>query len=385
MKMMLVVARLNIGGVALNVMALAEALQALPDCQVILVHGQIGPTEGDMSYLAAGAHYERLELASLGRELSPLRDLATLWELWRLMRRVRPEVVHTHTAKAGWVGRWAAVLAGVPVRVHTFHGHVFSGYFSPAKTRLFLWLERIAARLSSRIITLSDSLKAELASTYHITRPDQIEVLPLGLNLGPLHQNPSPQGHLRARYGLGPEHILIGVVGRLVPVKNHALFLQAAQMSLPQHPLWRFFLVGDGELRPALETQIEALVLGGRAFITGWESDLGPVYGDLDLVTISSDNEGTPVSLIEALAAGVPVVGTDVGGVGDVLGPELAAYVIPPSDAKAMLAAWEAALQTPPSVLESAGARIMATYDIQASARAHLQLYKQLFQKGRLR
>jgi len=371
MKIMMVVARLNIGGVALNVIHMIDALQKMPDCEVLLVNGIIGQQEGDMQYLAERYKLQQVVLPSLGRELSPLRDLYTLWQLWRLMRRYRPDVVHTHTAKAGWVGRWAAFLAGVRGRVHTFHGHVFSGYFSPRKTALFLLLERIAARLSTRIITLSDTLREELAVVYHVAPVHKIAVIPLGLDLQPFANIQKITG----------ENPVIGVVGRLVPIKNHALFLDAAALLHAQHPAVRFLIIGDGELRAELAQRIEALGLADVVQIVGWVQDVVTTFAALDLVTITSDNEGTPVSLLEALAAGIPVVSTDVGGVRDLFGAELAAQLVPPRDAVALCAAWQRTLATPPD-LTAVRQRILATYAIQAIAAHHMDLYKTLLTEG---
>jgi glycosyltransferase involved in cell wall biosynthesis len=377
MKVMMVVARLNIGGVALNVIQMVDALSRLPDVEVILVNGRIGEQEGNMQYLTDQYDIQQIVLPSLGRELSPLRDLQTIWSLWRLIRHYRPDVVHTHTAKAGWVGRWAAWLARVPVRVHTFHGHVFRGYFSPGKTALFLRLEQIAARLSTRIITLSETLRSELADIYHVTDRDHIEVIPLGLALQPFADRVRHQGTLRKAFHLPPDCPLIGVIGRLVPIKNHRLFLDAAQLLHQQRPDVRFVIIGDGELRQDLEGEITTRGLSGIVVITGWVEDIIGAYNDLDLVTITSDNEGTPVSLIEAIAAKIPVVSTDVGGVRDLFGEDLAAQSVPSGDAQALCVAWLGTLDHPPQ-MEDAQNRILSRYDIQHIAAQHAALYRRL-------
>lgn len=374
MKIMLVVARLNVGGVALNVIQMAEALQALPDCDVLLVNGQIGEQEGDMQYLADAAGIPQVVVPSLGRELSPWRDVRTLWTLWRLMRRYQPDVVHTHTAKAGFVGRVAAWLARVPVRVHTFHGHVFSGYFSPRKTQFFLWLERLSATISTRILTLSDALKTELSQTYRVAPPNKLVVIPLGLQL---HNSSTPLTDFRQQWQLPSDAPMIAVVGRLVPIKNHDLFLRAAQMVHQQRPDVHFVIVGDGEMRPHIERQIAALQLADVVTITGWVSEISAVYQMVDVVTITSDNEGTPVSLIEAIAQQVPVVSTDVGGVRDLFAPDLFGQLVPPQDAQALADQWLATLDSPPD-MSAAQQRILATYDIQPVAQQHLRLYRQL-------
>jgi len=297
-----------------------------------------------MAYLAEAHGVTPVLVAELGRELSPLRDLVTLLKLWRLMRRLRPDVVHTHTAKAGFVGRWAAWLARVPVRVHTFHGHVLHGYFGPRKTALFRWLERLTARLTDRLITISPALRDELAQTYRIAPAEKFVVVPLGLDLEPYVSAPRRTGAFRTEWGIPPDAPLVGIVGRLVPIKNHALFLQAARRVREQVPGARFAIVGDGELRAALEAQADAPGLAGAVTFTGFLRDLRPVYSDLDLLVIASDNEGTPVSIIEALAAGVPVVSTAVGGVPDLLEGGRYGALVPPGDADALAGAMITAL-----------------------------------------
>lgn len=316
-KIMQIIARLNIGGPAVHVILLAEHFKA-PAYESLLVCGQIDPTEGDMRYLADAKGIQPVIIPQLGRNISFLRDGYTIWQLYRLIRQHRPDIVHTHTAKAGFVGRLAAWLAGVPVRLHTFHGHVFHGYFGKRKTQLFLALERLCARLSTRIITISPTLRDELADTYRIAPRHKFAVLPLGMDLEPLSQTDSPS-NFRESYHLPSAKKLIGIVGRLVPIKNHELFLRVASHILTQRSDLHFVIVGDGETRPAMEQLANALGITQNVSFLGWIQDLRPVLQELDVMALTSHNEGTPVSLIEAMAAGVPIVATAVGGVADVL------------------------------------------------------------------
>jgi glycosyltransferase involved in cell wall biosynthesis len=377
MKIMLVVARLNVGGVALNVVQLAEHLRRMPDVEVLLVNGLVGEQEGDMQYLVDATPLRQVVIPTLGRELSPLRDVVTLWQLWRLMRQFRPDVVHTHTAKAGFVGRWAAWLARVPMRVHTFHGHVFHGYFGPGKTRLFLWLERLTARISTRIITLSQSLMRELAEDYRIAEVGRFEIIPQGLDLTRFAEADRTMGTLRASLGLSADLPIIAVIGRLVPIKNHRLFVEAAALLHEQRPDVRFVIVGDGELRAAIEADIAARNLTDVILMAGWARDILAVVVDCDVVTITSDNEGTPVSLIEAIAANVPVVSTNVGGVHDLLGADLPGQLVPPGDAQALCDTWRISLDSPPD-LRALRAHILETYTIERTAAHHLKLFRAL-------
>jgi glycosyltransferase involved in cell wall biosynthesis len=351
-RIMNVIARLNVGGPAVAVTHLTERLGA-PDYQSILVCGTIEPGEGDMTYYAKERGIEPIVIPELGRSLNPIRDIRTLWKVYQLIRKEKPDVVHTHAAKAGFVGRVAAWLAGVPVIVHTFHGHVFRGYFGPNKTRFFIILERITARMSDTVITLSDGLRRELAEEYHITRKGHITVLPLGLDLGVFTQTPRKSGVFRKTYNIPTDVPLVGIVGRITPIKNHALFLKAAVEIRKQKSNACFVIVGDGEIRAEIEALVDQLGLREAVIFTGWQKDVAHIYSDLDVLVISSVNEGTPVTVIEALAAGCPVVATAVGGVPDLLDHGKLGKLVndqtPESLAKAILET----LATPPDGAEA--------------------------------
>ncbi len=317
-RIMNLIARLNVGGPAVAVTHLTERM-GVPDYESFLVCGTIEPGEGDMTYYAVERGIEPIIIPELGRSLNPVRDIRTLWKVYQLIKEMKPDVVHTHAAKAGFVGRLAAWMAGVPVIVHTFHGHVFRGYFSPTKTQFFILLERMAARMSDAIITLSDGLRRELAEEYHIARKGRITVLPLGLDLGEFTKVGRKSGLFRKEHDIPADAPLIGIVGRITPIKNHRLFLMAAAEIRKQLPTARFVIVGDGEIRTEIEALVDELGLRQAVIFTGWQKDLAYIYSGLDVLVISSVNEGTPVTVIEALAAGCPVVATAVGGVPDLL------------------------------------------------------------------
>jgi glycosyltransferase involved in cell wall biosynthesis len=377
-----VLARLNVGGPAIHVSLITEHL-APPEYASTLVTGTVGGAEGDMSYYAAEHGVTPIILPTLGRELHPLRDLRTIWQLYRLLRRIRPDIVATHTAKAGFVGRVAARLAGVPVVVHTFHGHVFHGYFSPAKTRLFLLLERLAARLSDTIITLTPGQRRELAEVYRIAPERKFTIMAYGLDLSAFAQARRRQGDFRRQWAVADTAPLVTIVGRLAPVKNHALFLQAARRVVDDLPAARFAIVGDGELRAELEAQVDALGLREAVFFTGWQKAVAPVLADSDVLVISSVNEGTPFTVIEAMAAGCPVVSTAVGGVPDFLNHGELGALVPSGDADALAAAIVRTLRQPPDA-EALRATIVARYGIGRLAADLDALYRALLaQKGR--
>jgi len=341
---MRIVARLNVGGPATHVTLLNEGLTRL-GMKCLLVTGMEGAREGSMKDLVTARQLSMEIIPELGREINPRHDMTTLFKLYRLMRRWQPDIVHTHTAKAGFVGRVAARLAGVPLVLHTFHGHVFHGYFGAAKTRLFIELEKFCARIGDRLITISPHLRQEIAS-YGIADAAQIEVIPLGLELEVMKCLPT-RGLLRTQLNLTESVGLIAAVGRLVPIKNIHLFLDAAAIAHQQNPQIRFALIGDGELRQELEAYAQKLALDDVVIFTGWRRDLPQIYADLDGVVISSNNEGTPASLIEAMAAGCPVISTRVGGVPDIITDGQTGRIVPPQNAEALAKAMLSIFQSP--------------------------------------
>jgi glycosyltransferase involved in cell wall biosynthesis len=333
-----VIARLNIGGPAIHTVLLTAGLND-GRFRSTLVTGMPGKEEGDMTYLARERQVEPTVIPEIGRELSWRDDLVGLIKLVRLMRGLRPQIVHTHTAKAGAIGRVAALLAGVPIRVHTFHGHVFRGYFGALKSEAFLWIERILAWGTDRIVAISERQKQDLCRVFRVAPEPRCTVIPLGFDLGLFTRADDRRGTLHRELGLAAGRPLVGIVGRLVPIKNHGLFLRAARRVVEARPDAAFVIVGDGELRGALEQDARALGLAEHVRFLGWRRDLDVVYADLDVVALSSINEGTPVALIEAMAAGRAVVATEVGGVGDVVEDGETGILVPSEDEEGLAAA----------------------------------------------
>jgi len=370
--------RLNIGGPSLHVILLSEGLVAR-GYETRLVVGEESPREGNFLDLAA-AKGDRVEkLAALGREIRPASDLAVLWRLMRLMRSFRPQIVHTHTAKAGFVGRVAARLAGVPVVVHTFHGHVLHGYFGPTKTALFRFLERGAGRMSDALVAVSDGVKRDLVA-HGVAPAERIRVIPLGLELVPLAE-PLPRGALRRAAGFADAAPLVGLVGRLVPIKDVPTFLGAAARIGERRPDVRFAIVGDGEERGRIELERERLGLTNTVALPGWKRDMRDVYGDLGVVVNCSLNEGTPVALIEALAAGRPVVATRVGGTPDLLAGGAHGLLVPPRDPDALAAAILDVLDRPDAARQrtQAGQRhVLASHSVERLVADIDALYREL-------
>jgi glycosyltransferase involved in cell wall biosynthesis len=294
-------------------------------------------------------------MAGLGREIAPLRDLVALAGLVRLMRAWRPAIVHTHTAKAGLLGRVAARVARVPVRVHTFHGHVLRGYFGTVRTHAFRRLEARLATSTHALVAVSAAVKRDLIE-LGVADAARIRVIPLGLELEPLARGPLPRGALRGEAQFAPTAPLIGCVGRLAPIKDLSTFLEAAARVHAARPDARFALVGDGQERALLERRCTDLGLSGVVCFHGWKHDMEQVYGDLDVVVNSSRNEGTPVALIEALAAGRPVVATRVGGTPDLLAGGRHGQLVPAGDPDALARAILGVLDDPRSAWACAAA-----------------------------
>jgi glycosyltransferase involved in cell wall biosynthesis len=332
-----VITRLNIGGPAIHAILLTEALNDATFSST-LVTGTTAAHEGDFLQLAVARGVRPVVLPELGREVNPTDDLLALAKTVRLFRALRPDVVHTHMAKAGTIGRLAARLCGVPVVVHTYHGHVFHGYFGPTQTRVFVAIERALARLTTRIVVVGERQRDEIAG-YGVAPSAKLLPIPLGLELGRFLDAERHRGELRRELGLGPAVPLVGIVARLVPIKAHEDFLRAAATIHGVLPEARFLVVGDGERRAGLERLADELGLRDAVRFLGWRQDLPRVYADLDVVALASRNEGSPVALIEALAAARPVVATAVGGVPEVVLDGETGLLAPPGQPAALAAA----------------------------------------------
>jgi len=339
-KILRIIARLNVGGPAIQAISLNRELNN-DEFESTLVYGTVSEGEEDITKFP-GMQVERgILLPGLGRELHPLKDISTLLALIRIIRRERPDIIHTHTAKAGAVGRVAGVLCGVPILIHTFHGHVFHGYFSPMKTSVFKFIEKILAAFTTRIITISPAQKEEIQSLLGLSEK-KFAVIPLGFNLDKFEKcKELSSGEFRKAINAGPEDVVIAIVGRIVPIKNHALFLKVARLLLEKHNNLRFAIVGGGELQEQIEALARQLGISDRVVFAGWWSEIEKVYADTDITVLTSDNEGTPVCLIESLSAGVPVVSTDVGGVRDVVKDGETGFLVPKGAAAAFAAAVE--------------------------------------------
>ncbi len=339
LRVLQVIGRLNMGGPA-HIAALLSGRRFYPDrYETLLVHGSLAPGEESLAELAEEQGATMGRLPELQQPVNPLRDAQALRKLARLVRSFRPHVVHTHTAKAGFIGRQAALAVRPrPAVVHTYHGHVLEGYFGTAKSRLYLEMERALARVSDCLIGVSQATVDDLVRLGVAPR-SKFRVLPLGLPLRELTLlSPPMRAGAREALELEDEDVLLVFVGRIVPIKRLDLLLRALARAREADPRLQLMIVGDGEERPQLERQAAELGIAGQVHFLGYRRELRPVFAAADLAVLSSDNEGTPVSLIEAAAAGLPAVATDVGGVREVVGEDTG-ILVPPDDAAALAAA----------------------------------------------
>jgi glycosyltransferase involved in cell wall biosynthesis len=384
---MRIITRLNIGGPSIQAARLTSALDD-HGFTTTLIHGRLGDGEGDMSYLIAPGS-RAIYLDSLRRPLSPLADLGTLLRLYRELKQVRPQIVHTHMAKAGLLGRVAAaaynMTRGAAPRaavIHTYHGHVLEGYFSPLMTRLFIALERMLARVSDVIVAISPAIERELRDGFRIGRAAQYRVVPLGFDLSEFAAiDEAVRADARKRLEVAANAEVVSSVGRLTAIKQHRLFLEAIAAASRARPRLLALVAGDGELRDELETYARKLGINDRVRFLGWRRDLSAIYGATDVFMLTSRNEGTPVALIEAMASGVPGVSTDVGGVRDVIdSPDVGARV-PDGDA-AGLAAHIVRYLADPDLRRRTGERaragVLDRYSLDRLVRDIVALYSEL-------
>jgi glycosyltransferase involved in cell wall biosynthesis len=324
-KILRVVSRLNIGGPSIHCAILTKGLSKT-HFNVKLLIGKISPYEGDMSYLINGADSFLLKVPELQREINIISDISAFYKIIKIIFKEHPDIVHTHLAKAGAISRAAVFIHNLVSHkkiktVHTFHGNVLDGYFTPQATSIFIGIEKVLAKLTDAIIAISQTQKWELTEKFKIADKDKVHIINLGFDLTRFTKN-NGQKKLRSQLGVENRTLLIGIVGRLVPIKNHILFLDSAKLILKNNPEKNilFLVIGDGELREHLELYVKKIDIEDYVVFYGWENEIEDIYAGLDMLLLTSNNEGTPVSIIESMASCVPVVTTGVGGVKDLLG-----------------------------------------------------------------
>jgi glycosyltransferase involved in cell wall biosynthesis len=382
-RVLRVIARLNVGGPALHVTYLARGL-AGRGYETTLVAGDVARGEASMSFVADQAGVEVVTLPGLSRELSPIRDALAAFRLARLIRKLRPDVVHTHTAKAGAVGRAAALLAGTrrPVVVHTFHGHVLRGYFGTGGTLVFRAIETLLARATDRLIAVSPEVRDELVA-LHVAPREKFSVVRLGIELEPRVRFDGDPTEVRRRHGIPEGKFVVGWFGRMTAVKrtDDLLTMLAGVRERGVDAL--LLLVGDGDDRERLEQRAHDLGLARSCLFLGYQEDVAPWYAICDAVVLTSASEGTPVTIIEALAAGRPVVATKVGGVPDVVDEGETGFLVRPHDTHALAERLEILAGDPVrrrTMGELGRARMLERYAVQRLVDDVDALYRELLE-----
>jgi len=343
-RVLRIINRLNLGGPTFNAALLTRYLA--PEFETILVAGTKMDSEESSEFICDQLGIQYVRLPEMSREINFKKDRAAYLKIKQLIADFKPDIVHTHAAKAGTLGRLAAHRMKVPVIVHTFHGHVFHSYFNSFKTQIFLNIERYLARRSSAIVAISDFQKDELANEFKICRPEKIKVIPLGFDLNRFWDDMDEKRRsFRSQYFIGDDEVAIGIIGRLVPVKNHGMFLEVIRdvMNRATKKV-RAFIIGDGEELQKLFAMCRTLNIDFTYFpthpqkaslvFTSWMKDAERAMAGLDIVALTSLNEGTPVSLIEAQAAEKPIVSTNVGGIENVVIKNETAFLSESNDVK---------------------------------------------------
>ena len=347
-KVLRILNRFNLGGPTLNATYLTKYLS--PEFETLLVGGKHADSEKSSDYILQDQGVNFITLEEMKRPLSFIDDMRAYKKLCQIIKEFKPDIVHTHAAKAGALGRFAAYRHNVPVIVHTFHGHVFDAYFSRVASSFYKIIERNLAAKSTKIIAVSENQKRELSEVHKICTPDKIEVIPLGIDLSKFSLNIEKKRiDFRKLYNLDEDEIAIGIIGRLVPIKNHDLFLNSFKnIKESTNRKIRAFIVGDGEMKEHLkelssELNLDFINTNGiprnnekaSVTFTSWIEEVDNVLAGLDIVALTSLNEGTPVSLIEAQAACKAIATTDVGGIRNVVQPNKTALLSPSNDVEA--------------------------------------------------
>ena len=339
LRVLRILNRFNLGGPTFNAAYLTKYMGS--DFETLLVGGANDSSEKNSEYIANQLGLNPQTISCMRREISPYNDFRALQQLKNIIRNFRPHIVHTHASNAGALGRQAAISLNAPVIVHTFHGHVFDSYFNNMKAGLYKTIERHLAKKSSGIIAISENQKDDLANKYKICESEKIKVIPLGFDLNRFKENMDyKRFEFRSKYQIKDDEIAIGIIGRLVPVKNHEMFLVSLKQLLGKtSKKVKAFIIGDGEMRKHLERKTSQLGLNqlsvngntpvnnANITFTSWITEMDEVNAGMDIIALTSLNEGTPVSLIEAQAANKPIVTTAVGGIENVVMPNKTALI----------------------------------------------------------
>ncbi len=344
-RILRIINRFNLGGPIYNAAYLTKYLS--PEYETLLIGGEKNDDEDSSEFILKQLGVNYLKIDEMQRSINAFQDIKAYNRIKKIIKEFKPDIVHTHASKSGMLGRKAAFSCKVPVVVHTFHGHVFHSYFNPIKTSAFIKIEQHLAKKTTGIIAISDIQKIELSEKYKIADKSKFTVIPLGFDLLRFKENQfEKREKFRRENNLDDNEIAIGIVGRLVPIKNHSLFIEAfAKVKQSTGKKLRGFIIGDGQCRKDIENLAHSLNLvispNGTTTLkpdirfSSWIHKIDYAYAGLDIVALTSNNEGTPVSLIEAQAAGKPIVSTNVGGISNIVIPNETALLSESGDYKA--------------------------------------------------
>ncbi|NND76666.1 MAG: glycosyltransferase [Flavobacteriales bacterium] len=344
-KILRIINRFNLGGPTFNAAYLTKHMEHI--YETLLIGGMQDDLEDTSLHIIEDLDLKPFIIPRMFREIDLKNDLKALKMIKEIIREFKPDIVHTHASKAGALGRLAAIQLKVPIIVHTFHGHVFHSYFGKLKTMMYKKIERYLAKRSSAIIAISKKQKEELVEMFKIASDEKVKVIQLGFELNKFSENmEEKRKDFRSKYNIREDTVAIGIVGRLVPIKNHAMFLRAmhAVKEISKKKI-RGFIVGDGDERKNIERLAKELGLsfsdGANSddrddlTFTSWLKNVDEVNAGMDIIALTSKNEGTPVSLIEAQASNKPIVTTNVGGIEDIVLVNETALLADPNDQEA--------------------------------------------------
>jgi glycosyltransferase involved in cell wall biosynthesis len=334
-KVLRIINRFNLGGPTYNATFLTRFLS--DEFETLLIGGLPEEGESDSFHIPKEYGVEPMLIKELKRIPNFKTDRQAYKRIKKIIEEFKPDIVHTHASKAGALGRKAAFACNVPVVVHTYHGHVFHSYFSKWKTTLIKFIEKKLANKTTAIITISDTQKKEICEIHKIANSDKTYVIPLGFDLTKFNTNREEKRlNTREKFGVKDDEIAIAIIGRITKIKNHTFFLDVIEKLLLENSSLKIkvFIVGDGDLTATISQRVQSLnaKFGEKIFMTSWIFDIASFNPGMDIICLTSDNEGTPVSLIEAQASSVPIVTTDVGGIKDIVVDNITGYIVPRND-----------------------------------------------------
>ena len=325
-KILRIINRFNLGGPTYNAAYLTKYLEG--EYETLLIGGNHEKSEKSSMHILEDLGIKPIIIPEMQRSINPLLDRIALKKIKEIIEDFKPDIIHTHAAKAGALGRKAAYNAGVKQIYHTFHGHVFHSYFSKIKTNIYKKIERDLAKKTTKIIAISPIQKEELSKVHKICKPEKIEVIPLGFDLSKFYKNKEAKREkFRKKWRIKDSEVAIGIIGRLVPIKNHLFFIKAINQVISSCSIpIRFFIVGDGEEKENIIEYINEFKIDysidhkvATIQLTSWIKEIDEVNAGMDIICLCSLNEGTPVSLIEAQASGKPIVTTRTGGIENIV------------------------------------------------------------------